>query len=162
VKVFVSDEHGKDVVLNVQGPGEYLGELAFDDGSRSASVLTLEPCRMAVIPNDVMRAFVVQHPEAAFELIRGLIGRVRHLTESMKDLALLDVYGRVAKLLLDLATEVDGRLVVEQRLTQQEIGDRVNASREMVSRIFRDLTAGGYIAQEGGRIVIRRRPPRAW
>ena len=162
VKVFVSDEHGKDVVLNVQGPGEYFGELALDEGPRSASVLTLEPCRMAVIPNDVLRAFLAAHPEAAFELIRCLIGRTRHLTESLKDLALLDVYGRVAKLLLELAIEVDGRLVVDQRLTQQEISERVNASREMVSRIFKDLTAGGYIAQEGGRIVIRRRPPRAW
>lgn len=162
VKVFVSDEHGKDVVLNVQSPGEYFGELALDEGPRSASVLTLEPCRMAVIPNDVLRAFLAAHPEAAFELIRCLIGRARHLTESLKDFALLDVYGRVAKLLLELATEVDGRLVVDQRLTQQEISERVNASREMVSRIFKDLTAGGYIAQEGGKIVIRRRPPRAW
>jgi CRP/FNR family cyclic AMP-dependent transcriptional regulator len=162
VKVYVSDEHGKDVILNIQGPGEYFGELALDEGPRSASVATLEPCRMAVIANDVLRNFLATHPEAAFELIRGLIGRARHLTESLKDLALLDVYGRVAKLLLELATEVDGRLVVDQRLTQQDIGDRVNASREMVSRILKDLTAGGYIAQEGGKIVIRRRPPRAW
>jgi CRP/FNR family cyclic AMP-dependent transcriptional regulator len=117
---------------------------------------------MAVIANDVLRDFLATHPQAAFELIRGLIGRARHLTESLKDLALLDVYGRVAKLLLELATEIDGRLVVDQRLTQQDIGDRVNASREMVSRILKDLTAGGYIAQEGGKIVIRRRPPRAW
>jgi CRP/FNR family cyclic AMP-dependent transcriptional regulator len=162
VKVFVSDEKGNDVLLNIQGPGDYFGELALDEGPRSASVATLEPCRMAVIANDVLRGFLASHPEAAFQLIRGLIGRTRHLTESLKDLALLDVYGRVAKLLLDLATEVDGRLVVDQRLTQQDIGDRVSASREMVSRILKDLTTGGYITQEGGKIVIRRRPPRAW
>jgi len=162
VKVFVSDEQGKDLVLNIQGPGEYFGELALDEGPRSASVATMEPCKMAVIANDVLREFLARHPEAALQLIRGLIGRTRHMTESLKNLALLDVYGRVAKLLLELATEVDGRLVIDLRLTQQEIADRVSASREMVSRILKDLSVGGYIANEGGKIVIQRRPPRAW
>jgi CRP/FNR family cyclic AMP-dependent transcriptional regulator len=162
VKVFVSDEHGKDVVLRVEGPGEYFGELALDEGPRTASVGTLEPCKMAVIANDVVRGLLASHPEAALQLIRGLIGRMRYMTENLKDLALLDVYGRVAKLLLELATEADGRLVIDQRLTQQDIADRVSASREMVSRILKDLTTGGYITNEGGKIVIQRRPPRAW
>jgi len=162
VKVFLSDEHGKDVVLRVEGPGEYFGELALDEGPRTASVGTLEPCKMAVIANDVVRGLLASHPEAALQLIRGLIGRMRYMTENLKDLALVDVYGRVAKLLLELATEADGRLVIDQRLTQQDIADRVSASREMVSRILKDLTTGGYIANEGGKIVIQRRPPRAW
>jgi CRP/FNR family cyclic AMP-dependent transcriptional regulator len=162
VKVFVSDEHGKELVLNVEGPGEYFGELALDEGPRSASVATLEPCKMAVIANDVLRGFLADHPEAALQLIRGLIGRTRRATESLKDLALLDVYGRVAKLLLELARESEGRLVIDQRLTQQDIADRVSASREMVSRILKDLTTGGYVSHEGGKIVIQRRPPRAW
>jgi CRP/FNR family cyclic AMP-dependent transcriptional regulator len=162
VKVFVSDEHGKDVVLRVEGSGEYFGELALDEGPRTASVATLEPCKMAVIANDVVRGLLTSHPDAALQLIRGLIGRMRYMTENLKDLALLDVYGRVAKLLLELARETDGRLVVDQRLTQQDIADRVSASREMVSRILKDLTTGGYITNEGGKIVIQRRPPRAW
>jgi len=162
VRVFVSDEHGKDLVINVEGPGEYFGELALDEGPRSASVATLEPCKMAVIANEVLRGFLASHPEAALQLIRGLIARTRRTTESLKDLALLDVYGRVAKLLLELAREADGRLVIDERLTQQDIADRVSASREMVSRILKDLTTGGYITNEGGKIVIQRRPPRAW
>jgi CRP/FNR family cyclic AMP-dependent transcriptional regulator len=162
VKVYVSDEHGKDLVINVEGPGEYFGELALDEGPRSASVATLEQCRMAVIANEVLRGFLATRPEAALQLIRGLIGRVRHMTESLKDLALLDVYGRVAKLLLELAKEVDGKLLIDEKLTQQDIADRVSASREMVSRIMKELTTGGYIGSEGGRIVVRRRPPRAW
>jgi CRP/FNR family cyclic AMP-dependent transcriptional regulator len=162
VKVFVADENGKELVLNVEGPGEYFGELALDEGPRTASVGTLEPCKLAVIPNEALRAFLAARPETALQLMRGLIGRVRHMTESIKDLALLDVYGRVAKLLLEVATEVDGRLIVEQRLTHQQIADRINASREMVSRILKDLTTGGYIGTEDGRIVIHRRPPRAW
>jgi CRP/FNR family cyclic AMP-dependent transcriptional regulator len=115
-----------------------------------------------VIANEVVRGLLASHPEAALQLIRGLIGRMRYMTENLKDLALLDVYGRVAKLLLELATEADGRLVIDQRLTQQDIADRVSASREMVSRILKDLTTGGYIANESGKIVIQRRPPRAW
>lgn len=162
VKVFVSNADGREVMLNAEGPGEYFGELALDEGPRSASVATLEPSKMAIIPNQVLRGFLANHPEAALQLIQGLIGRVRQATESLKDLALLDVYGRVAKLLLELAKESDGRLVIDQRLTQQEIADRVSASREMVSRIFKDLTTGGYITNEGGKIVIERRPPRAW
>jgi len=162
VRVFVSDEHGKDLVINIEGPGEYFGELALDEGPRSASVATLEPCKMAVIANEVLRGFLASHPEAALQLIRGLIARTRRTTESLKDLALLDVYGRVAKLLLELAREADGRLVIDERLTQQDIADRVSASREMVSRILKDLTTGGYITNEGGKIVIQRRPPRAW
>jgi CRP/FNR family cyclic AMP-dependent transcriptional regulator len=162
VKVFVADEDGNELLLNLQGPGEYFGELALDEGPRTASVATLEPCKLAVIPNDTLRAFLAARPEAALGLIRGLIGRVRHMTESIKDLALLDVYGRVAKLLLELAREIDGKLIVDERLTQQQIADRVNASREMVSRILKDLATGGYIATEDGKIVVKRRPPRAW
>jgi CRP/FNR family cyclic AMP-dependent transcriptional regulator len=162
VKVLVSDENGKDLVLNIQGPGEYFGELALDEGPRSASVATLETCRMAVIANDVLRHFLAEHPDAALQLIKGLIGRVRHATESLKDLALLDVYGRVAKLLLGLAKETDGRMIIDQRFTQQDIADRVSASREMVSRILKDLSVGGYITYDNGRIVVQRRPPRAW
>ena len=162
VKVYVSDEHGRDLVLNTQGAGQYFGELALDEGPRSASVVTLEPCRMAVIPNDLLREFLARHPAAGLQLIRVLIGRIRHMTENIKSLALLDVYGRVAKLLLELARETDGKLVIEERFTQQDIADRVGASREMVSRIFKDLTTGGYIATDGGKIVIQRRPPRGW
>jgi CRP/FNR family transcriptional regulator, cyclic AMP receptor protein len=162
VKVFVSDEDGRDLVLNVVGAGEYFGELALDEGPRSASVATLEPSKMAVIPNETLKAFLASHPGAALLLIRVLIGRTRRATESLKNLAMLDVYGRVAKLLLELAREVDGRLVVEERLTQQDIGERVGASREMVSRILKDLTAGGYIGSENGKFVVHRRPPRGW
>ncbi|HKC45119.1 MAG TPA: Crp/Fnr family transcriptional regulator [Burkholderiales bacterium] len=162
VKVFVSDEDGRDLVLNVVGAGEYFGELALDEGPRSASVATLEPSKMAVIPNETLKAFLASHPGAALPLIRVLIGRTRRATEALKNLAMLDVYGRVAKLLLELAREVDGRLVVEERLTQQDIGERVGASREMVSRILKDLTGGGYIGSENGKIVVHRRPPRGW
>jgi CRP/FNR family cyclic AMP-dependent transcriptional regulator len=80
----------------------------------------------------------------------------------MRDLALMDVYGRVARLLLDLAEEKDGRLVIEGKLTQKDIAQRVGASREMISRIFSDLSAGGYVRKENGRMIIVRKPPAHW
>jgi CRP/FNR family cyclic AMP-dependent transcriptional regulator len=87
---------------------------------------------------------------------------MRQATDLVKGLALLDVYGRVAGLLLKLAVEQDGRLVIPERLTQQDIADRVGASRDMVNRIFKELTAGGYLAVENRQIVLNRKPPARW
>jgi CRP/FNR family cyclic AMP-dependent transcriptional regulator len=162
IKVFVASDDGREVVLSTQGPGTYFGDMMLDDGVRSASVMTLEPCRLAALSRDAFRDFLVRHPDTALALIKNLIHRTRSMNDRVRDLALLDVYGRVAKLLLSLAREVDGRLIIEERLTQQEIGERVGASREMVSRILKDLKAGGYVRLEGRRIVILRKPPRAW
>ena len=162
VKVYVSDDNDKEFVLNTQGPGEYFGEMILDDGPRSASVMTLEACKMGMLTRERFRGVLLKHPEVAIAVMRNLIRRCRVLTENAKDLALLDVYGRLSKLLLSLAKEEDGRLVVTEKLTKQAIGDRIGASREMVSRIFKDLTAGGYIRTEGGKLVIHRKPPANW
>lgn len=162
VKVYVSDDKGKEIVLNEAGPGEYFGELMLDEGPRSASVMTLEPTRFLVVPKEDFRDFVARSPEFALHLIGKLIRRVRALTIDVKSLALMDVYGRVARMLLDLAEERNGRLVIESRPTQQEMANRVGASREMVNKILKDLTEGGYIAVERDRITIARTLPAAW
>ena len=162
VKAFVSDDEGREVILSTQGPGEYFGEMVLDQGPRSASVMTLEPSRFLVVPKEDFRDFVVKTPAFSVSLIEKLISRVRSLTENVKSLALMDVYGRVARLLLELANEVDGVLVIEERLTQQDIANRVGASREMVSRILKDLSIGGYIAQTRERIVLLKKPPAHW
>jgi CRP/FNR family cyclic AMP-dependent transcriptional regulator len=161
IKVFVGGDDGREIVLSTQGPGTYFGDMMLDDGVRSASVMTLEPCRLAALSRDVFRDFLVHHPDTALALIKSLIRRTRSMNDRLRDLALLDVYGRVAKLLLSLAREVDGRLIIEERVTQQEIGERIGASREMVGRILKDLKAGGYVRLEGRRIVILRKPPKA-
>ncbi|MGQ0524680.1 MAG: Crp/Fnr family transcriptional regulator [Betaproteobacteria bacterium] len=162
VKVFLSDEAGKEIVLATQGPGEYFGEMVLDGGPRSASVMTLEDCRFAVVSKSRFREFLRAHPEFAIHLVEKLIGRTRALTESVKSLALMDVYGRVARLLLELAVKENGRLVINEPLTQQDIANRVGASREMISRILKDLSRGGYITVEHRRITINRTPPRQW
>jgi CRP/FNR family cyclic AMP-dependent transcriptional regulator len=162
VKVFVADDEGREVVLSTQGPGEYFGEMVLDEGPRSASVMTLEPSRFLVLPKADFREFVLSNPAFALSVIEKLIHRVRALTERVKTLALMDVYGRVARLLLELAEERDGVLVIEERLTQQDIASRVGASREMVSRIMKDLAVGGYISQTRERIVLLKKPPAHW
>ena len=162
VKVFVSDGEGHDMVLSTQGPGEYFGEMVLDQGPRSASIMTLEPSRFLVVPKDDFRNFVMRNPAFALSLIDKLIHRARSLTESVKSLALMDVYGRVARLLLEMAEDTDGQLAISQRLTQQEIASRVGASREMVSRILKDLSTGGYLTQSRTGIVLHRKPPDRW
>ena len=162
VKVFVSDEEGRDVVLATQGAGDYFGEMVLDGGLRSASVATLEPSRFAVIPKARFRDFLYSHPAFSIHLVEKLISRARSLTENVKSLALMDVYGRVARLLIEIAVKENGRLVVPEKLTQQDIASRVGASREMISRIFKDLTIGGYISIDKKRITIHKNPPRHW
>ena len=162
VKAFVADPDGKEVVLTTQGPGEYFGEIALDEGPRSASIMTLEPCRFLVVPQSDFKDFLLKNPAVAVRVIEKLIHRVRSLTENVKSLALMDVYGRVARLLLELAKERDGKLEISERLTQKDIASRIGASREMVSRILKDLSTGGYLTQSRSGIVLHRKPPEHW
>lgn len=160
VTVYLSDENGKEVILNSQGEGDYFGELALvDDDKRSASVVTTEKSTFLVISKTDFKKVLSLHPELAFNLIRGLTRRVRHLTDNVRSLALLDVYGRVAKTLLSLATENGDELVIDMKLTQQDIANRVGASREMVAKILKDLSTGGYITIDHKRITINERLP---
>jgi CRP/FNR family transcriptional regulator, cyclic AMP receptor protein len=163
VKAFLSDENGKEVVLSTQGPGEYFGDLAlFDDEPRSASVMALQPCKVMIITKTQLREAIKEDPELGFSLLHGLANRVRVLTENVRTLALLDVFGRLVKTLYMLAVEKDGILVIEQRLTQQDLANRIGASREMVSRIMHDLTQGGYLGVKDRRISILKKIPSNW
>jgi len=163
VKVFVSDEKGKEAILNLQGPGELFGELTLiDDVPRSASVVTLTPARLAFVSRAEFMSCLSEYPDIAMKLLAGMTRRIRELTDLAKNLALNDVYGRVAKTLFRLAKEKEGRLVVGQRLTHQDIADMVGASREMVSRIMKDLTTGGYIGTENRIITIKGKLPPGW
>lgn len=163
VKAYLSDDKGKEVILSTQGPGEYFGELAlFDEAPRSASVAALEPCKAMIVSKAQLREAILARPQIAVALLKGLAMRIRSLTENVRTLALLDVFGRLVKTLYSLAEEKDGGLVIDQKLTQQDLANRIGASREMVSRIMHDLTEGGYIAVEGKRVTIRKKIPSSW
>jgi CRP/FNR family cyclic AMP-dependent transcriptional regulator len=161
VKVYCSDKNGKEFIMNTQGEGDYFGELALlDDSTRSASVRTVEKSSFCIIFKDNFNRVLDDHPNIARKMIRNLAARVRKLTADVKSLALQDVYGRVANVLMDLAEpRGDGTLYIPEKLTQQDIADRVGASREMVARILKDLTIGDYIRFEGRHIIINSRLP---
>ena len=163
VKVFLSDEQGKEIILNIEGPGEHFGEIALlDEAPRSASVMTLEPSSFLIISKADFKDCLAKNPNIAIGLIKELTSRIRMLTGNVKGLALRDVYGRVAETLLNLAAEENGTLTISERPTQQELANMVGASREMVSRILKDLTIGGYIEVEDKKIAIRRKLPSGW
>jgi CRP/FNR family cyclic AMP-dependent transcriptional regulator len=162
VKVYTGNEAGKELVIAVHGPGEYIGELALDGRTRSASVMTLEASTFSVVTGANLRDFVASHPDFALNLIHKLIWRVRHATDGLKSLGLEDVYGRVVRLLHELSDPEGPHRVVRERVTQRDIAERVGSSREMVSRILKDLTAGGYVAVDAGRITILKKPPPGW
>lgn len=162
-RVFVSDQQGKELVLSVfDAPGTYFGELALlGETERTASVMTVEDSKLLVLSRQDFLGAIRERPEIALALVRDLAERVRQLTEKVSSLALDDVYGRLVAVLEEEARDEDGRRVTG-RLTQQEIGQRVGASREMISRIFKDLRAGGYIAVENKRVVLFKKLPPHW
>lgn len=163
VKIYASDEHGKEVILNLQGPNDYFGELSLiDSAPRSASVVTLEKSVLTVVSKANFEKCLEECPSLVFKFMCPLVRRIRFLTNNVKNMALLDVYGRVARTLLDLAEEREGVWVIERRPTHQDIADMVGASREMVSRIMRDLLAGNYIEVKDKKIVIPGKLPEAW
>jgi CRP/FNR family cyclic AMP-dependent transcriptional regulator len=162
VKVFASGENDREVVIDTHGPGEYVGEMALDGGPRSASVITLEPTTCAVVTRITIRDHIASHPEFAFELLARVIRRARRATANVKNLALLDVYGRVRRLFDDLAVEQDGVRTIPERMTHQEIAERVGSSREMISRLLKDLERGGYLFSEGRVITLKKKLPPAW
>lgn len=162
VKAFVSEEDGREVVLNTGSVGDYFGEMVLDGGPRSASIMTLEPCRLFVIPRSDIEGLIDRNPGFARHLILALIGKVRSLTHRVLDLSLKDVYGRFAKFIDENAVEKGGAREVPERLTQQEIAARIGGSREMVNRIIKDLTAGGYISIDGKHITVHKKLPAHW
>jgi CRP/FNR family cyclic AMP-dependent transcriptional regulator len=161
VKVYCSDKNGKEFIMNTLGAGDYFGELALlDDDRRSASVRTLEKASFLIIYKEEFNKVLLNQVNIAATLIRNLTRRVRKLTQDVKALALQDVYGRVTTVLTTLAdAREDGTSIIPEKLTQQDIADRVGASREMVARILKDLTIGEYIAFEGRSIVLNGKLP---
>jgi CRP/FNR family cyclic AMP-dependent transcriptional regulator len=164
VRVFASDDKGKEITLGVYGAGGYVGEMALDGGPRSASVEALEPTVCSVVTREQLRTHIAANPDFAFDMMARLIRRARLATESARSLALIDVYGRLTRLLDELAGErqADGSRRILERMTHQDIANRVVCSREMVSRLLKDLELGGYVAVVERRLVLRKTLPARW
>ncbi len=154
-RVLNSDEEGREVILSILGPGDFFGEMGLIDGSpRSADVVAAEVCDLLVISKSDFRKCLQENFEVAFNIMKRLVERLRDADRKIESLALMDVYGRVAKLLLEFSDIEDGRRVVRRKLTKQDIAKMIGASREMVSRVMKDLEGSGYIHVDDGRIVI--------
>ena len=163
LRIFCADPNGREITLGIYSPGEYVGEMSLDGGPRSASVSTEEASVCAVVSGQSLRQHLATHPEFALELIQRLIRRTRLATECARTLALLDAYGRLVRLLDGLAVaRADGTRVVAQRLTHQGIAQRIGCSRELVSRLLKDLQQGKYLAVEAQRYTLLRKLPPKW
>ncbi|MHB8668619.1 MAG: Crp/Fnr family transcriptional regulator [Burkholderiales bacterium] len=156
LKVLMSDEQGREVILSILGPGEFFGEMGLiDDSLRSASVVTLEACELLTMSKTDFKHSLAENFDLSMNVMRGLVQRLREADRKIGSLALMDVYGRVARLLLEMAEDVNGEKVVVNKLSKQDIAKMIGASREMVSRVMKDLQLGGYLEVRGRAIVLR-------
>jgi CRP/FNR family cyclic AMP-dependent transcriptional regulator len=163
VRAYSVDDRGREVTFGTYGPGEYLGEMSLDGGPRSANVITLEACACAAVHRPALQAHIAEHPDFAFELLNKVIGRARLATQTARNLALMDVYGRVVQLLDSLAVpQPDGSRAILEKLTHADIASRAGCSREMVSRLIKDLEKGRYISTQARFIRIEKTLPARW
>jgi CRP/FNR family cyclic AMP-dependent transcriptional regulator len=155
VKVFIGDEEGREIILKMLGPGAFFGEMSMiDKQPRSASVTTIEASTFLVLAHAPFERCVEQVPRIANLVMQCLAQRVREADRKIGTLALMDVYGRVASTLLELSVYHNGKLVVGEKLSQQDLANMVGASREMVNRILKDLSDRGFISIESKSITI--------
>jgi CRP/FNR family cyclic AMP-dependent transcriptional regulator len=163
VKVFSTDQSGREITYGTITAGDYFGEMSLDGGPRSASVMTLEPCVCSIVTRSGVREHLAEEPEFALDLVAQVIRRARMATETARNMALLDVYGRVIATLENEAgpAKPDAPVLLTQ-ITHQSIASRVGASREMVSRLLKDLEKGGYIELGVKRITLKKKLPARW
>ena len=155
--------NGREITYGNYGPGEYVGEMGLDGGLRSASVMAMEPTVCAVISKHTLERHIADDPAFAFELLAKVIRRARAATLTARQLALNDVYGRLKLLLESLALpQPDGTRLIAEKLTHQEIANRIGCTREMVSRVMKELVVGGYVIVDLEQLRLRRPLPARW
>ena len=167
VKVTNIGPDGKEVILSVLGHGEFFGEMSLlDREPRSANVVTMEKTEMMLLRRKEFLNLLENNKEILSRLLATISGRLRHANAQIRSLALLDVLGRIARLLLESAAKEGRRLVdgsvVFRRPTHQEIASMVGTSRETVSRMIGDLSRDGYIKISGKDIIIKEKMEEAF
>ncbi len=155
VKVLIPDEEGREIILAMMEAQEFVGEMGLLDGlPSSATVEAVEPCEMLRLPRAAFMSCMESNGDMATLVLRNLVKRLRDADRKIESLALIDVYGRVARLITDMAEEVDGNWVVPRAPAKQEIARMIGASREMVSRVFKDLQEKGLIRTDKRKIIV--------
>lgn len=159
LKTITSGGEGRHAALSIMGPGEVFGEVAVLDGEpRSATITALEPCELVIIQRNDFFHFLERAPSAAIKLLEVLAKRLRRLSERVEDTTFLEVPGRLAKQLVRLAERYGQRegpnVRIELKLSQQELGDLVGATRESVNKQLRAWVSDGIMEQSTGKLVI--------
>ena len=158
VKVLNRDADGREVILTLLGAGECFGEMGLIDGEpRSADVVTNENCELLVIAKTDFKRALAENVDLCLNIMKSLVLRLREANRKIESLALMDVYGRVARLLIEMAEDVGGQSVVVRRISKQDIAKMIGASREMVSRVMKDLGQQGLIEEGPDGILLRER-----
>ena len=156
LKVVMSDKEGQEVILAILDQGEFFGEMGLiAQAPRSATVTTIEPCELLTITRADFTKCLQGNFDLTMNVIRGLVKRLREADKKIGSLALMDVYGRVARLLLETAETIDGQKVITKKLTKRDIAKMIGASREMVSRVMKELQTSGRIEVRAGEILLR-------
>jgi len=163
VKVYATDENGREITYGTIQAGDYFGEMSLDGGPRSASVMTVEPCLCSLVSRAAVQQHLAEEPGFALQLVTQVIRRARSATETARQMALLDVYGRVIHTLEGEQGPASSQAPVQlMQITHQQIASRVGASREMVSRLLKDLEKGGYVELGIKRITLKKKLPARW
>ena len=146
-RVVMTDRRAKEVILDVLMPGDYIGEISLIDGkSHSANVQAEVQTDLLVLVHAAFHQCLAENHATANSVIKGLASRLRKADETISSLALMDVYGRVAKVLVGASKPgVANQLLIKEKITSQDIAKMVGASREMVSRVMRDFEAQGFV-----------------
>jgi len=160
---FTSDEEGNEFIVSSFAEGDCFGELGLlDNKPRTANVVTTSSCECLVISKSNLLRAIESDPAISMAVIQGLVGRIRGMTEDVSCLALMDVYGRLVRVVQNEAVERENGILSTGRITHRELASRVGSSREMISKILKDLRVGGYIDVEKHCIVLRKKLPEKW
>jgi CRP/FNR family transcriptional regulator, cyclic AMP receptor protein len=160
---FTDDDDGNEFIVATFNRGDCFGELGLLDGeSRTANVITSSSCQCLVIPKAAINQEIAKEPKVAQAIIHSLVARIRGMTEDVSCLALMDVYGRLVRALHNSASTNSDGTRVTGRITHQELASRVGSSREMVSKILKELRVGGYISIENHCVHIHKDLPDRW
>lgn len=156
LKVFMSDIDGHEVTLSILGPEEYFGEMVpIDESPRSASVVALEACEILMLSKHDFKKCLSRNFDMTMTVLRCLVQRLREADRKIGSLALMDVYGRVVRELMDMSEFIDGQRVITRKIVKKDIATMIGASREMVSRVMKDLQHRGLVEVRGNVMLLR-------
>lgn len=159
-RVMSTDSRGREVILATLQPGDYIGEMSLiDDEPHSATVRTEVQTDVLILDRDAFSRCLPENSSMSYNIMRGLVQRLRHADRKIESLALMDVYGRVARSLIEFAVDDgQGNLKIRDKISRQDLAKMVGASREMVSRVMKDLEERGFVqTQVDGSMIVKER-----